>query len=117
MPGVNKSKGCSALQVALGLTVLLTGSAVAAAADESPLQEIIVTAARREQPLQDVAAAVTVINPDLYAQGGLNSLADVLAYVPGVIFNDNGAPGQGSVTMRGVANIFSTASATRLRPT
>lgn len=110
MPGVNDSKGCSALQVSLGLTVLLTGSAVAAAVEELPLEEIVVTAARRAQPLQDVAAAVTVVNPDQYAQGGLNSLADVLAYVPGVIFNDNGAPGQGSVTMRGVTNIFSTAS-------
>jgi iron complex outermembrane recepter protein len=110
MSGVNDSKGCSALQVSLGLTVLLTGSALAAAVEELPLEEIIVTAARRAQPLQDVPAAVTVVNPDQYAQGGLNSLADVLAYVPGVIFNDNGAPGQGSVTMRGVTNIFSTAS-------
>jgi len=34
----------------------------------------------------------------------------VLKYVPGVNFNDDGAPGQGSITMRGVANIFSTPS-------
>src|SRR5258708_16158651 len=110
MPGVNNLKGCSALQASVGLAVLLAGSAVAAPAEESPLQEIIVTAARREQPLQDVPASVAVVDPDQFAQGGLNSLADVLAYVPGVIFIDNGAPGQGSITMRGVANVFSTAS-------
>ena len=34
----------------------------------------------------------------------------MLKYVPGVNFNDDGAPGQGSITMRGVANIFSTPS-------
>ena len=110
MPGMNNSMGWSTLQASLALAVLLTGSAVATAAEESPLAEIVVTATRRAQPLQDVPASVAVVDPDQFAQGGLNSLADVLAYVPGVIFNDNGAPGQGSVTMRGVTNIFSTAS-------
>jgi len=108
MPAVRKSMRRYTLRACVGLIILLATEA--AAADEPPLEEIVVTAARRQQPLQDVPAAVAVVNPDQYAQGGLNSLADVLAYVPGVIFNDNGAPGQGSVTMRGVANIFSTAS-------
>ena len=110
MPGMNNSMGWSALQASSVLAVLLAGSAAATAAEESPLTEIVVTATRRAQPLQDVPASVAVVDPDQFAQGGLNSLADVLAYVPGVIFNDNGAPGQGSVTMRGVTNIFSTAS-------
>jgi iron complex outermembrane recepter protein len=110
MPGMNNSMGWSTLQTSLALTILMTASALATAAEESPLAEIVVTATRRAQPLQDVPASVAVVDPDQFAQGGLNSLADVLAYVPGVIFNDNGAPGQGSVTMRGVTNIFSTAS-------
>lgn len=79
-------------------------------AQTAELEEIVVTASRREQSVQDVAASVAVLDPESYSIGGLNSLTDVLKYVPGVNFNDGGAPGQGSITMRGVANIFSTAS-------
>jgi outer membrane receptor protein involved in Fe transport len=82
----------------------------AAAADEEDVQEIVVTAARREQVVQDVPASVAVIDPQQFSEGGVNNLTGVLAYVPGVIYNDNGAPGQGSITMRGVANIFATPS-------
>ncbi|HET6628473.1 MAG TPA: TonB-dependent receptor [Woeseiaceae bacterium] len=87
--------------------LLAAGDAYAQSAD---LEEIVVTASRREQSVQDVAASVAVIDPESYATAGLNSLDEVLKYVPGVNFNDGGAPGQGSITMRGVANIFSTAS-------
>jgi outer membrane receptor protein involved in Fe transport len=90
----------------LSLGLLALASAPAGVAAE--LEEVVVTASRREQAVQDVAASVAVIDPQDFATGGLNSLADVLAYVPGVQVNDNGAPGQGSITMRGVANIFST---------
>ena len=76
----------------------------------SAVEEVIVTATRRAQEVQDVPASVAVVDPQAFAAGGLTSLSGVLKYVPGVNFNDDGAPGQGSITMRGVANIFSTPS-------
>jgi iron complex outermembrane receptor protein len=88
----------------------LTGSAAALAADQVEVEEIIVTASRRAQEVQDVPASVAVVDPQAFASGGLTSLSGVLKYIPGVNFNDDGAPGQGSITMRGVANIFSTPS-------
>ena len=93
--------------ISLGLLALASAT-VSVAAEQGQLEEVVVTASRREQAVQDVAASVAVIDPQDFATGGLTSLADVLAYVPGVQVNDNGAPGQGSITMRGVANIFST---------
>jgi len=90
--------------------IALAGAATANAADQITVEEIIVTATRRAQEVQDVPAAVAVVDPAAYAAGGLTSLSGVLKYVPGVNFNDDGAPGQGSITMRGVANIFSTPS-------
>jgi outer membrane receptor protein involved in Fe transport len=89
---------------------LLSSDVLLAQGREDELEEIVVTASRREQSLQDVPAAVAVLDPDSYSQGGLNTLTDVLKYVPGVNFNSGGAPGQGSITIRGVANVFSTAS-------
>lgn len=90
--------------------IALTGTSVAVAADQVEVEEIIVTASRRAQQVQDVPASVAVIDPQAFAAGGVTSLSGVLKYIPGVNFNDDGAPGQGSITMRGVANIFSTPS-------
>jgi iron complex outermembrane recepter protein len=90
--------------------IALAGAATANAAEQITVEEVIVTATRRAQEVQDVPASVAVVDPQAYAAGGLTSLSGVLKYVPGVNFNDDGAPGQGSITMRGVANIFSTPS-------
>ena len=92
------------------LPVLLAAGDVLYAQQGDELEEIVVTASRREQSLQDVPASVAVLDPETYSLGGLNSLTDVTKYVPGVNFNSNGAPGLGSITVRGVANVFSTAS-------
>ena len=97
----------TAYSISLGL-LALASAAASVAQEQGQLEEVVVTASRREQAVQDVAASVAVIDPQDFATGGLTSLTDILAYVPGVQFNNNGAPGQGSITMRGVANIFST---------
>jgi len=93
-----------------GLLALTGAAAAANAAEQISVEEVIVTATRRAQEVQDVPASVAVVDPAQFAAGGLTSLSGVLKYVPGVNFNDGGAPGQGSITMRGVANIFSTPS-------
>jgi outer membrane receptor protein involved in Fe transport len=90
--------------------IALTGASAASAADQVEVEEVIVTATRRAQEVQDVPASVAVVDPQAFAAGGLTALSGVLKYIPGVNFNDDGAPGQGSITMRGVANIFSTPS-------
>lgn len=109
MVRVNRLLNRSAFNISTSLLVLATTAAAAAPAAES-VEEIVVTASRREQVVQDVAASVAVIDPQEFASGGLTSLTSILAYVPGVNVNDNGSPGQGSITMRGVANIFATPS-------
>src|SRR4030095_3587854 len=90
--------------------IALAGAATANAAEQITVEEVIVTATRRAQEVQDVPASVAVAEPQAFAAGGVTSLSGVLKYIPGVNFNDDGAPGQGSITMRGVANIFSTPS-------
>lgn len=102
----HRVRGSSCAFVLLPIA-LVSGDLLAQTRD---LEEIVVTASRREQSLQDVPASVAVFDPEDYSLGGLNTLTDVIRYVPGVNFNNNGAPGQGSITIRGVANVFSTAS-------
>lgn len=63
-----------------------TAPAVLAATDAGPaareLEEIVVTAALRPQPLSEVPVSVTVLPEDLLRQAGLQHFADVLGLVP-----------------------------------
>jgi outer membrane receptor protein involved in Fe transport len=95
----------SGVRAGLGL-ITLVSAATALSAESGTVEEVIVTASRREQSLQNVAASVAVVDPQQFAESGVNSLSGVLAYVPGIVVTDGGAPGQGSVSMRGVANMF-----------
>jgi outer membrane cobalamin receptor len=65
-------------------------------------QEIIVTAAREEQPRDQAAAAVTVLTMADIRKLPAESLADLLAYVPGVtMMFDSSASGVPMITSRG----------------
>jgi len=67
------------------------------------LEDIVVTANRREQNLQDVPLAISVVKPDEFKGRGLVTLADMLAYTPGLSTASEGAPpGLGTLTARGV---------------
>jgi len=68
------------------------------------LDEIVVTASRREQALQDVAMAVVTFRPDDFTTAGLTELSDIIAYTPGFNYSNRlGRPGGGgTLTARGV---------------
>ncbi len=69
---------------------------------EIEFEEIIVTAGRREQSLQDVPAAVAAIQPDKFTAKGLRQLNEILNYTPGVYFTSSGRKGVGNISARGV---------------
>lgn len=73
------------------------------------IDEIVVTASRREQSLQDVPSAVVAVDPADFTTQGLQDLQDVIAYTPGLQFNTLGRPGSGSISARGVPQASSTA--------
>ncbi|MBN7797522.1 TonB-dependent receptor [Parahaliea mediterranea] len=72
------------------------------------LEEVIVTASRREQSLRDVAASVVAVDPADFALKGLQSVEDVVRYTPGVQFESRGQPGLGTLTARGIPQLAST---------
>lgn len=87
------------------LTVLLW---VYCASSEEPVppaivkQEIVVTAARQEEPRDQASAAVTVLDRDAIERLPATSLSELLGYVPGVtMMFDSGASGIPMVTSRG----------------
>lgn len=75
-------KRCSMMGVALTLTAPLTGLS-------AELEEVIVTAQKREQSLQDVSVAVTAVTADDLLRRNIKSIEDLQNYVPGVTFGND----------------------------
>lgn len=78
-----------------------------AIAQESPvndtqLAEIVVTAQKREQRLQDVPMAVTAVSGAQLEQQGITDFRQLLRSVPGVSFAGT-EPGQSRYTIRGIS--------------
>lgn len=69
----------------------------------SEVGEVVVTALRREQALQDVPAAISVISGDNIKSQGAQDFRDYLTTLPGVNFTE-GPLGGMRVTIRGVSD-------------
>ncbi|MDP5278912.1 TonB-dependent receptor [Sphingomonas sp. DG1-23] len=85
----------------------LAFSASAQAQEAPPVarsdDEIVVTAQKREQNLQDVPISISVVSGDAMKEQGAASLTDYAGYVPGLQVSTTGTPGQTTITLRGVA--------------
>jgi len=66
------------------------------------LQEVLVTANRREEDLQDVPITIHVLTGDMLAKLNATTFDDFLTYLPGVTAHGVG-PGQSNIYVRGLA--------------
>ncbi len=71
-------------------------------ASEEAIQEIIVTAQKRESSVQDVPFSVGVQTADQIRQSGASSIVDLARNVSGLTITDLG-PGQSQVAIRGIS--------------
>ena len=76
-------------------------STPAAPQDDGGIKDIIVTAQRRSESLQNVPVAVTALTPETLAVAGVASTDDLKALTPGLNFNTN-LGGFGQPRIRGV---------------
>lgn len=67
------------------------------------LEEIIVTANKREQDIQSIAMSITALGNEEIGRRGLVSMEDYLSTIPGVTQQDFGV-GQHQIVMRGIAS-------------
>jgi len=94
--------------IALGLSVP-TLAVTEAAPDTGALQEIIVTAQRREQNLQDVPISLTAYKADDLLRLGVAGAAEYLAMTPNVGYSEDASSGSRGVniSIRGVSDLKS----------
>ena len=87
----------------LNAAVLSVIAASAAANTYAEIDEIIVTATKRSESLQDVSIAVQAVTEETMDQLGVSNFEDYLTQLPGVTAGGSG-PGQNTIYIRGVAS-------------
>lgn len=68
----------------------------------APTAEIVVTASKRAERLQDVPGALSAVSAAQIDKLGIKSFQDYVALVPGLSQRDNGTPGSGTIILRGL---------------
>ena len=93
--------------IPLGFLALVMIAPMAAAQDGMVLEEIIVTAQRREQTLQEVPVAVTAFTGEALEIANITEASQYLNLTPNVSYTEDGQVGSRgiSIAMRGVSNI------------
>lgn len=76
-----------------------------ATSDDANPHDIIVTAQRRNESIQDVPMTLQALTGDNLSQLNVVSFNDLLKFTPNVTFASNG-PGQGAIYMRGLSAGF-----------
>ena len=102
------------LALALAGPALAQQSATQAPADDAAagptvttLDNLVVTANKREENIREVAASITVLGEQQLENFGATQITDYASYVPGLQVQSNGSPGQSQVSMRGIAAMSS----------
>jgi len=99
----NSNRKKSVLSLAVGVAAVSLMSHVSA--ETLMLEEVVVTAQKRTESLQDVPVAVTAISGDKILSAGLQDMVDLTSYVPNVSITPTGGGGSpGRITIRGIGS-------------
>ena len=91
------------LQVLLAIVLVASGfPAVAQSKEGAVIEEVIVSASRRDEAIQDVPASVTSLDTENFLENGLKSLKDLEGFVPGLTVVSGGSPVDNNVSLRGI---------------
>ena len=83
-------------------TVALLSSQQGLAEDRFLLEEIVVTATKRAESIQDIPLAVTAVGAGLLEQRGISDIESLATSVPGLHFSQSGSDTQ--ITIRGIGS-------------
>ncbi len=105
-PNPKISAAVAAILSASSAAIVLAQQAETTPAAGSELAEVVVTAERRTENIQDVPITVQAITGAQLTQLNVTNFNDLLKYTPNVTFSGNG-PGTGNIFMRGLGGIGS----------
>jgi len=104
--GFSASASVAVLALALGSTAAAQVAAApdAPAAGGQQLEEITVTATKREEKLKDVPVAVSVINAAQLQSQHIIDIEDAIRNVSSIAFSTTGGEGQDNISIRGISS-------------
>ena len=91
-----------AISVAAALGVISLHSVQAIAQDRAMLEEVIVTASRRSESIQDIPLNISAVSGEAIKSQGLSSLTEVMQWVPGIHVVDQGGRASDTIVVRGL---------------
>ena len=91
-----------AITLAFGLTIAPTTNTQAQIGASESLEEIVVTARRRQETLLDVPVAISVLTADFAEEANILDTFDLYAETPGVDYEQTRERQGGRTTMRGI---------------
>lgn len=86
--------------LASSIALALCCSAAAQAQDTRVLEEVLVTAQKRSQSVQDIPLAVTALSATMLDERGITDIASLATSVPGMHFSESG--NNTRITIRGI---------------
>ncbi|MFT3905604.1 MAG: TonB-dependent receptor [Steroidobacteraceae bacterium] len=104
---VKNSSSKGAITVALVVSSLLAASVqaqTAGATDDQGLEEIVITAQKRTEKLQDVPVSASVVSADTLANSNISDVSDLNKLVPSVNLNGT-INGRVPMGMRGISSV------------
>ena len=99
---LRKNKIHQAIVIALSAGVAASAAQAQENQDRS-IEEVIITATKQEESLQDVPIAVTALSGETLEELGVSNFSDYVLQLPGVTAGGSG-PGQNTIYIRGVAS-------------
>jgi iron complex outermembrane receptor protein len=82
--------------------ILAAGPAAQAQESNKTFDEVIVTATRRSESVQDVPLNIAAVGGDLIQERGITNLVDISRSVPGLFVIDQGPRGANAIVVRGL---------------
>jgi iron complex outermembrane recepter protein len=102
MNRAHKSMKKSTLALAVSLAIPTLSMSIAHAEEGFLLEEVIVTAQKREQSLQEVPVSVSVVTGDVISKTGMANLDELSTYVPNLSIAEGSQTT--AITMRGLGS-------------
>jgi iron complex outermembrane receptor protein len=102
---VSKSALCLGVAgIALSASAASAQQAAAAETATTGVEEIIVTAQRRSESIQDVPISITAISAETLRRGNVRGIGEIIALSPNVAFQSNGSRDRKDIAIRGISN-------------
>ncbi len=97
------SSGNSSRRLTIAIASILAGSQAAEVHAQAALEEVLVTARKREEKLQDIPESIQAISQQTIGRAGLQELEDYSRFIPSLSYTAQ-APGANKLIFRGVAD-------------